>query len=171
MTEKQHYDVVRAYPGFELRRYAPHVVAEVEMHGSFERAGNAGFRPLVSYISGRNLQGTKVAMTAPVIQEPMDQEVHLVAFVMPAGAVTDDLPVPADAKVRIRSVDEELAAVLRFSGRWSLRSYDRHVEALRTDVQRAGLSVTGPPRFARFDPPWKPGFARRNEVVLPVASD
>lgn len=30
------------------------------------------------------------------------------------------------------------------------------------------VSVVGPMQTARFDPPWKPGFMRRNEVIFPV---
>jgi hypothetical protein len=29
-----------------------------------------------------------------------------------------------------------------------------------------GMSVLSPPVFAYFDPPWTPGFLRRNEVML-----
>jgi hypothetical protein len=67
VTEEQPYDVVREYPGFELRWYPDHVVAETRVTGSFEGAGNTSFRRLVGYIGGRNTQSRKVAMTAPVL--------------------------------------------------------------------------------------------------------
>lgn len=169
MTEQQVYEVIERLPGFELRRYPAHVVAEVETTGRFERAGNAAFRPLVSYISGSNLTGTKVAMTAPVIQETIDEgRTHRVAFVMPDGSSTADLPVPASARVSVQDVPEQLAAVARFSGRWTESSYRKHVDRLLADVERASLTAVGRPRYARFDPPWTPPFLRRNEVVVPV---
>ncbi len=170
MTEQQVYELIEKQPGFEVRRYPAHVVAEVEMTGEFERAGNAGFRPLVSYISGRNVTGTKVAMTAPVIQETVDDnKTHLVSFVMPNGSTTADLPAPATDRVSVHEVPEQLAAVATFSGRWTESSYVKHVEKLQIDIARAGLTAVGRPRYARFDPPWKPAFLRRNEVVIPVA--
>jgi len=170
MTEQQDYQVVEKKDGFELRRYSPHVVAEVEMHGSFERAGNAAFGPLVSYISGRNRTGTKIAMTAPVVQETTtNPKTHLVSFVMPNGSTLEDLPIPANERVTVHEVPEQLNAVATFSGRWTESSYQRHVTSLRRDVALAGLTVVGAPRYARFDPPWKPWPLRRNEVVLPVA--
>ncbi|MDH4354060.1 MAG: heme-binding protein, partial [Actinomycetota bacterium] len=43
MTEQQRYEVVARGQGFELRRYPAHLVAEVEVDGSFEGAGNAAF--------------------------------------------------------------------------------------------------------------------------------
>lgn len=169
MTEQQPYEVVEHHPGFELRRYPAHVVAEVQIAGSFERAGNAGFGPLVSYISGRNRSGRSVAMTAPVIQEAADARHHRVAFVMPRGSSIDTLPVPASEAVSVREVPEMLAAVDSFSGRWTEQSYLAHVARLLDAINAAGYAATGRPRYARFDPPWKPFFLRRNEVVVPVA--
>ena len=43
MTEQQSYDVLAAYPEFELRRYPKHLVAEIEVGGPFELAGNLAF--------------------------------------------------------------------------------------------------------------------------------
>lgn len=169
MTEQQVYTVVERRRGYELRRYPAHVVADVEMVGSFERAGNAGFGPLVSYISGRNRSGSKVAMTAPVIQAPTDDPSrHRIAFVMPAGSSLTTLPAPTSAGVHLREVPESLAAVTTYSGRWTEASYRRHVAVLNEALERDGLVATDRPRYARFDPPWKPWMLRRNEVVIPV---
>jgi hypothetical protein len=33
-----------------------------------------------------------------------------------------------------------------------------------------GYHSVGEPRWARYDPPWKPWFARRNEVIIPIAA-
>ena len=75
MTEQQPYEVLREYPGFELRRYPEHVVAETRARGSFENAGNASFMRLARYIGGRNTGSQKVAMTAPVVQERRNEVV------------------------------------------------------------------------------------------------
>jgi hypothetical protein len=184
MTEQQPYDVVKRFPGFEVRSYPPHLVAVVEVVGSFDDAGSQGFGVLVGFISGRNsAQGTiamtapvvqtstKVAMTAPVLQEPgMGSGRHLVSFVMPAEYSLDTLPTPTDPRIAIHEVAAQLAAVMTFTGRWTENLYQVHLAELRKAVVEAGLEISGPPRFARFDPPWKPWFLRRNEVVLPVLS-
>jgi hypothetical protein len=184
MTEQQRYDVVRTEPAFELRRYPEHLVAEVEVDGTFESAGNTAFRPLVGYIGGRNETSTGLAMTAPVIQRREDPPPHdvettttsvghgryVVSFVLPDDVTEDTVPTPSDAKVTVRSVPEEYAAVTRFSGRWTESSYRKRADDLARAVAEAGLVVAGPTRFARFDPPWTPWFMRRNEVVLPVAA-
>ncbi len=169
MTEEQPYDVVKEYPGFELRHYPEHVVAETRVKASFEGAGTTSFRRLVGYIGGRNTQSRKVAMTAPVIQEAEDGAGrYVVSFVMPADFDLDGAPAPTDRDVRVRAIHAQTAAALTFSGRWSQGRYDEHAQRLLAAVGRAGLEVDGPLRFARFDPPWTPWFLRHNEVVVPV---
>ena len=50
MTEQQPFDVLQRFPGFELRRYPSHLVAEVEVTSTFTDAGNDAFRvPWPSY--------------------------------------------------------------------------------------------------------------------------
>jgi hypothetical protein len=170
MAEHQPYDVIAEHPGFELRRYPPHVVADVEVAGSFESAGTTAFRPLVGYISKGG-----VAMTAPVLQQAVDEledvtaaGSYRVSFVMPSGSNVASLPIPADSRVHIREVDEHTAAAARFSGRWTAGSFRKHAADLRSAVVAAGWRPSGPVRWARFDPPWTPWFLRHNEVVLPV---
>ncbi|MFZ0530265.1 MAG: heme-binding protein, partial [Propionicimonas sp.] len=159
MTERQAYDVLTRFPGFELRRYPGHLVAEVAVEGSFTDAGNRAFGPLAAFISGRNSTRSKVAMTAPVLQEQASARIamtspviqasggrpdrQLVAFVMPAEFTVDTLPAPADPRIRIREVPAELAAASIFTGRWSEGIYQEKLAELRRAVSRAGLEITG----------------------------
>ncbi len=189
MTEQQPYTIVRTYPHFELRRYPAHVVAEMQVRAAFDRAGNAAFRHLFNYISGSNTAGQKLAMTAPVIQgsgapqklamtAPVLQSGPLtgsdmpaefvVAFVLPAGLTAGTAPVPTDPEVRIREIPGSLAAALRFSGSGSEAAFAKRNDGLQAALTLAGLTPVGPPRFARFDPPFKPWFLRHNEVVQDV---
>ena len=182
MTEQQRYELLRRYGEVELRRYPEQVIAEIEVGGTFESAGNRAFRPLAGYIGGRNRLGgtpvvtpqqpggsTRIAMTAPVVQEPgAEPGTYLVSFVMPAGSRAETLPEPVDPRVTIRTVPEQQAAALRFSGRWTRSSYRAKCQELLRAVRERGLEVAGPVRYARFDPPWTPWFLRRNEVVVPV---
>ena len=171
MTEQQAYEVLERYPDFELRRYPDHLVAEIEVGGAFELAGNIAFPRLARYIGGHNRSSRKLAMTAPVVQEqdPWSRR-YVVGFVMPADVSAEDLPDPVDSTVHTRRVPAETAAAMRFSGRWSRSSYEKRAARLLAALATAGLVVAGPPRYARFDPPWTPWFLRRNEVVVPVAA-
>lgn len=170
MTEQQVYEVLKEYPEFELRRYPDHLVAETEVGGPFELAGNLAFPRLARYIGGHNRSSRKMAMTAPVVQEqdPRSRR-YVVGFVMAADVSAEDLPDPVDTTVHTRRVPAVTAAALRFSGRWSRGSYEKRAAQLLAALDAAGLEVVGALRYARFNPPWTPWFLRRNEVVVPVA--
>lgn len=183
MTEQQPYEVLDRYPGFEIRRYPAHVLAEVTVTASFEEAGNAAFRTLLGYITGQNQPRSNIAMTAPVVQStgstmamtapvitaPAASGAHTVAFVLPASIDQAAVPAPTDSRVRIRVVPEARAAASRYSGRWSQASYDEHCVHLLQALAEHGLTPAGSPRFARYDPPFKPWFLRRNEVIIDLA--
>jgi hypothetical protein len=180
VTEQQRYEVAGQYPGFELRHYPAHLVADVEVEGSFQDAGNAGFRPLFDYIRGQNQTGQSIAMTAPVLQHrnntmpTMTTETtlgrYIVSFVMPDSTSRESLPDPGDERVTLRQVPEQLTAATRYTGRWTPATYQQHLDRLRQAIRDAGLEPTNPASFARYDPPWTPWFRRRNEVLLPVGS-
>jgi hypothetical protein len=148
-TEQQAYEVIESLPDFELRRYPSHLVAETEVEGAFERAGNAAFPRLARYIGGHNQSSRKMSMTAPVVQmQDPHGGGHVVGFVMPAGIGDEDLPGPVDSTVHTRRVPVETAAALRFSGRWSSSACEKRTEQLLVAVAAAGLEVVGAPRYA-----------------------
>ncbi len=171
MTEKQQFALVQDFGDFEIRRYAPHVLMQVEVQGDFMSAGNAAFGPLVSYISGRNESGKKFAMTAPVIQEPSAANRHLVSFVLPAGTKAEDAPKPANAAVSTIDVDEKLVAVRKFGGGWNEKRFEAEGAKLLTALTQKGFKTNGNLYWARFDPPWKPSFLKRNEVLIDLEED
>lgn len=186
------YEVVLRAPEFEVRRYAPYVVAEVEVEAAFPDAGSVGFRPLVRYIGGQNRHqdggARELPMTAPVLQGagksealPMTAPVlqgeaagrtgrHVVQFVMPAGMGLAQLPRPTDARVALREVPGRDVAVLRYSGFWTEEAFREQEKRLRTAVASAGLEVTGAASWARYNQPFSIWFMRRNEVWLSLAA-
>ena len=183
MTEQQPYETVKTFDAFELRRYPAHLLAEVTIDGTFEDAGNRAFRSLFGYISGDNrsrakvamtapviqaASGTSIAMTAPVVQQAQEGSQYRVAFVLPSSLTIDTAPEPTSTQVHVREVPESVTAALRFGGRWTETSYRRHLAELGTAITDAGLKSVGSPRFARYDPPFKPWFLRRNEILIDV---
>lgn len=184
MTEQQPYTVLRSEPGFELRRYPAHMVAEVTVRAGFDDAGNRAFRYLFGYITGENRSRSTLAMTSPVVQKPASEELamtapvvqrtadagsYVIAFVLPESITAETAPEPVRPEVRVRLVPEGLSAATRYSGRWTEASYQKHCADLLAEVAAAGMTPIGEPRFARFDPPYKPWFLRRNEVLIDVA--
>lgn len=87
MTELQPYEVVDRRDGFELRRYPAHLVAEIEVDGSFDEAPYRAFRPLAGFINGANRSRRRIAMTAPVTQQEAGPErITMTAPVMQQAA-------------------------------------------------------------------------------------
>lgn len=78
-TEEAPYTVIITDNIFELREYAPQVVAEIIVEGKLEDAGNKAFRPLFRYISGDNKSRVKIAMTAPVSQHQKGENIPMTA--------------------------------------------------------------------------------------------
>lgn len=174
--ESPEYRVIRQIGRAEIRRYEPYLVAETVVEGSLESAGSRGFRILAGFIFGRNTSGdgettaeksTKIAMTTPVTQQAVAGR-YRIQFMMPSRYTHETLPTPTDDEVEIRRVDSRLMAAVRYRGRWSVGGYESHLRELRTAVDDAGLESTGDPIWARYDPPWKPWFLRRNEVLIEV---
>ncbi len=194
VTEQQQYTVLRASDGYELREYPACAVAEVTVEADFDKAGSLAFQPLFTYISGNNLGQVSIDMTAPVVQQesgeletgastgrseklsmtaPVLQSSdvagrQVVAFVLPSSVTAASAPTPVDSRVVIREIPPSLTAATRYSGRWSRSSYNEHLQRLRSALERDGLHAVSEPRFARFDPPMKPWFLRRNEVHIDV---
>jgi effector-binding domain-containing protein len=181
-TEEAKYTVVKKDEVFELRNYTPHILAETIVEGSAEEASNRAFGRLFGYISGKNQSRSKVAMTAPVSQSPASEKISMtapvgqqsvgnkwiVSFMMPASYTMQSLPIPDDASVTLREVPARRIASIRYTGAWSEKRYLEHKVALETWIKKNKLKVSGEANWARYDPPFKPWFMRRNEILIPV---
>jgi effector-binding domain-containing protein len=182
-VEEAKYSVLRKDDGFELRKYESHTLAETEVDGEFEEAGNEAFGRLFKYISGNNKQQQKVAMTSPVGQEPSSQKIEMtapvgqqkqdgkwvVSFMMPASFTLETTPEPNDPSVVIREVPAHRIAAVRYSGFWSEENYRRNLEKLQDWIASNRLTPLGEPIWARYNAPFMPWFLRRNEILVPVA--
>ena len=183
--EEPAFEVIAEYEDFEVRRYEPFVIAEVEVDGEFGKAGNRAFNTLFRYISGDNradgkmemttpvLQtaGEKIEMTTPVLQRPAAQsDTHRVSFVLPLRYSLESAPEPTDPAVSLRQVPDRIVAALRYGGTWSEARYRKHEQALLSAVETAGYETAGTPEWARYNGPFTPWFLRRNEVLVELAS-
>lgn len=180
--EEAGYNVVKKEGKFEIRDYAPHILAETIVDGDIEQAGSKAFNRLFRYISGDNRSREKVAMTAPVSQEPRGEKIEMtapvgqrgageqwaVSFMMPASYTLETLPEPDDPKISLRQVPAHRMAAVRYSGFWSEKKYLRYKKKLEAWVQEEGLTIVGDPVWARYNSPFTPWFLRRNEILIPV---
>ena len=182
--EEAPYKVIKTDDIFELREYAPQVLAEIIVDGDLEGAGNKAFRPLFSYISGDNTSRNKIAMTAPVSQEQKGEKITMtapvsqqrvqgkwaVSFMMPASYTLETLPTPDDQSITLRQVPARRVAAVRYSGFWSEEKYLLHKAKLESWIRKNRFSVAGEPVWARYNAPFTPWFMRRNEIMIPLTS-
>ena len=167
--ESLSFDVLETYDDVEIRQYAPHLLATVRVDGKFDEAGSQAFRPLFNYISGENRSDAKIAMTAPVLQQPDERRGSwLISFVMPSSFEKDSLPVPTSEIVQVSEQPSMRMAALEYRGGWSQSRYAEHELKLRSALSNMPLTACGDPRWARHDPPFMPWFLRKNEILIPL---
>lgn len=183
-TEEAEYTVILTEDNFEVRAYAPHILAETLVEGKFGSAGNKAFSRLFKYITGNNTARQNIQMTAPVAQASNNEKIQMtapvgqqqindnwaVSFMMPASYTLETLPEPKDPTIVLRQVPARHMAALRYSGLWNEKSYARHKEDLDVWIKTQGFKVIGEAVWARYDPPFKPWFLRRNEILVPIAA-
>ena len=182
-TEEPKYAVLEKESPFEIRSYAPMIVAEVQVDGDLDEASSQGFRLIAAYIFGQNQVSEKIAMTAPVTVE--DQSVKsakiamtapvgieskagkwTVSFVMPTEYTMESIPKPMSPQVQLRQIPAVKKAVISFSGFYNSQKVAEKTLELEQWMKSRNLQSAGTPNFARYNPPWTLPFMRRNEVMI-----
>ena len=151
----------------ELRRYGPHVLAEVRVSGDRAAAISTGFSMLAGYIFGGNAARQRIAMTVPVTQTD-DGAFWTVGFMMPTGFTPETLPAPNDDRIQFVTAKGGRQVVERFSGRPDTTDMAARATALRTWAEARGLTVTDGPHYLFYDAPMTLPANRRNEVAWSV---
>jgi hypothetical protein len=183
--ESPKYQTVYKDKKFEIREYEEYILAEVEIDGDFGSALQKGFRVLADYIFGGNtskahidmtvpvteqtVSSEKIDMTAPVTSSPMEEgRKYRIAFTMPSKYSLENLPEPVNKTISFRKVSKYKVAALRFSGNLNGKLATRKAKELETWLDENKYSKKGDFFFAQYNPPWIPGFFRRNEVLAEV---
>lgn len=186
--EEPKFEVIERHDDYEIRRYAPYIVAEVTVDGPMKDAGNQAFRILADYIFGSNTDSTKMKMTAPVESQPAasgtrmkmtapviseqsgeDGERYRYAFVIEQKYDLESVPKPLDDRIVLRETEERVVAVIRFSGSWRESNFQKHSEKLMAALKRDGIEPVAEPYHARYNAPFVPTFFRRNEIIVEIA--
>lgn len=188
-TEEPKFTVIEKSEPFELRTYAPQLVAEVKVEGDLDVASSQGFRLIAAFIFGQNqvsekismtvpvgietVQSAKIAMTVPVGIEASQGSAKGVnqwvfSFVMPSEYTMATLPKPLNPLVTIRELPAQRRAAITFSGFYNEAKVLEKTKALEEWIKSKQLQAIGSPQFARYNPPWSIPFMRRNEILITV---
>ena len=178
-VETPDYEVIKSEGDIEIRQYAPMIIAQVQMSGKREEAIGDGFRLLADYIFGNNSVKQEIVMTAPVQQQesmkiamtaPVQQQSAgddwQVSFVMPSEYSMSTLPKPVNESVALKEVPAKEFAVITFSGTNSDENVQEHEKLLMEYIEANDLTVSGPTKYAFYNPPWTLPPMRRNEVMI-----
>ena len=93
---------------------------------------------------------------------------NTMSFVLPVAVAKRGAPEPAAEEVELEQLSGGKFAVFRFSGLRSNSLEQKSLQKLREWMGQRGLKADGVPSFAYYNPPWVPGFMRRNEVLVPI---
>lgn len=164
--EEPEYEVLLETRDYEIREYATHIVAEVDVTGSMKNSGDSGFRLLADYIFGNNARNEKMSMTAPVETSEAEGDRHTYAFMMERRYGLGELPEPVDARIRLSERPSRVMAVRRYSGSWRESNFRKNAAELQRALDAHGREYRGRLILARYDSPVTPWFLRRNEVMV-----
>jgi hypothetical protein len=168
MVETIKYEVTRKIGKVEIRSYPKIVIAKVE------DPETDAFNLLYRFITGENKQREKVKMTAPVVSQqiamtsPVLSETGTLAFVMPSEYTIETTPEPLNNQVKILEIPARLVAALRFSGGWSESHFEKETQELLGELARVKIKTKGSVFTMLYNPPFIPGFLRRNEVAIEI---
>jgi hypothetical protein len=183
--EEPQFTILEKTPPFELRAYAPMILAEVKVEGNLDEASSQGFRLIAAYIVGQNQVSEKISMTTPVVVEgltPKSEKIAMtspvtvesnagqrtISFVMPSEYTLESLPKPLNPKVQLRQIPAVKRAVIGFTGFYNENKVTERTLELEEWMKTKNLLAASAPKFARYNPPWTLPFMRRNEIMIDV---
>jgi len=167
--EQPSYKVMLKDGKIEIRQYDRILLQSVKVRGDQYQSIRQGFRPLVRFIGGKDRDGDKISMTAPVIQSAGDSEDDwVISFSMPSKYDMANLPAPQDSSIYTEDLEPMTAAVIKFSGKANEQILRNKIQTLLLWLEQAGYEVQSKPKYLFYNDPSTPGFLRRNEVMVQV---
>jgi hypothetical protein len=168
MVETAKYQVIHTDGDFEIRKYDMILVATIKNAPS-------RFRALFNYIKGSNKSKKKVAMTSPVITSeeiamtsPVLSNNESMSFVVPSEYTQETVPEPIDERITINKIPERHVATVRFSGLAWKNRVNKQTTKLLDWLKTEDIQLNGAPFLMQYNPPYVPGFLRRNEIGIEV---
>lgn len=170
----------------QVRNYEYMVLASTPMTN--DKSRNSAFRILFNYITGENIDQSKIPMTAPVFMDkdaneagkdiPMTAPVFMgamgtnepmMSFVLPKEYTLETAPKPTNDAVKLSALQNYTVAVIQFSGTLSESNIAKHKNLLEEWIEKSEYKATAPYQYAGYNAPFTLPMFRRNEVLIPVA--
>lgn len=169
-SETQLYRLIRVDKDFEIRFYPSTTMAVITSSAkTYKELGSSGFTKLAGYIFGGNKDKKQMAMTSPVHME-INDTISSMGFVMPANYNKDNLPLPDNAEVAIKTIPDEYVAVIEFGGFASQETITKQTRILENALKENNISYYGNFRYLGYNPPYQI-LGRRNEIIVSINQD
>ncbi len=134
--EEPRYTVVEKRDGYEVRKYAPMIVAETTVDGVGSSANGEAFRRIAKFIFGGNVANDSIAMTAPVTIETGKPETsQKIAMTVPVTIETGAAQTKGGTAGK--STDDQRQTTMAFvmPSKFTLETLPRPSEALQDKVR------------------------------------
>jgi len=170
----------------EIRHYDRMILVSTPMTKDLDTGKNSAFRSLFGYISGDNIDQSKIAMTAPVFMDeytqnsgtkiPMTAPVFMdrkdgggmMSFVMPDDFTLETTPTPTNPDVKVHEITNYNVAVITFNGVLDQKNIDIQKNILTKWIEKNSYIQVGPYKAAGYNAPFTIPALRRNEVLIPI---
>ena len=162
--ESPAYKVVSSEGAFEIRDYPSLTLVSTSMQ---RRGEDGSFMKLFRFIQGRNERSEKISMTTPVIMT--GSRSGSMSFILPKSVAEHGAPPPSNPDLKLTVAPPSRYAAYRFSGSDSPEASEAAAKKLLEWVHSKNIPTQGTTLFAYYNPPWTPGFLRRNEVLLKLS--
>lgn len=158
------YTVSEVREGYEIRTYAPFIVAETEVEGGLESALKEGFILLEDYITGDNLTRATVPFKLPIMQHADAPGRHTIQLAMPRDYTVQTIPRPNNPAVRLRLIPARTVAVLQFSWWASPARIDEQKRELVEVLKFDDVDIVGVPLVAFYNESMTVPY----EIMVPI---
>ncbi len=184
-TEEPDFSLVKTDGSFEIRDYAPYIIAQVKVKWKREEAIKKWFNKLSSYIFWDNetlkkhpsyqysyknatVESEVIPMTVPVMEIPKSNNFYVVQFVMPRKYNIQNIPVPRDSEIQILEIPMRRRAIVTFNWNASGKKILKKTKDLKNIMLWKKISVKGKFVTAIYNPPFTFPFIRRNEIMVDI---
>ena len=172
--EEATYSIVYQNDVYEIRNYSDRLAIQVNYTNQGE-----GFRKLFNYISGSNIDLTKINMTTPVTQStkismttPVTQSnengVKVMQFYLPSNFTKKNAPASSDKELKLIIIEQGYYAVIKYSGRLTDKNFDKRRKILKDNLLKDNIEILSSAIRATYNGPFTLPFLRRNEAMFRV---
>ena len=160
--EEATYSIVYQNDVYEIRNYSDRLAIQVSYTNQ-----DGSFRRLFNYISGSNIDSTKISMTTPVT-ESNENGSKVMQFYLPSNFTKKNAPVPTDKELKLIIIEQGYYAIIKYSGRLTDKNFDKNSKILKDSLLKDNIEILSSAIRATYNGPFTLPFLRRNEAMFRV---